>query len=113
MEPRVGAGAQSSIATVVSPARPPGKEGPVLPWTGSLAGPDFSLNYMPFMEQMLNTLAQSFGGMRALPLADRLAYVENPEKKARMLRCVFRVLRSNEHTTWARQHEHEQLPMHH
>lgn len=44
---------------------------------------------MPFMEHMLNVLASSFGEMTALPLADKLAFVENPEKEARMLRCVY------------------------
>lgn len=43
---------------------------------------------MPFMEHLLNVLARSFGEMTALPLADKLAFVENPEKGARMLRCV-------------------------
>lgn len=86
MEPRLGT---QSMTPVVEPLRPPGKEGPQLPWTGSVAGPEFPLSYMPFMEHMLNVLARSFGGMRALPLADRLAYVENPQKGARMLRCVL------------------------
>lgn len=86
MEPRVGGNRLPSPVTV-APARPPGQEGPHLPWTGSAAGPEFPLSYMPFMEHMLNVLAQTFGGeMTALPLADKLAFVENPEKKARMLR---------------------------
>lgn len=87
MEPRVGV--QNSASTVVAPARPPGKEGPHLPWTGSMAGPEFPLTYMPFMEHMLNVLASSFGEMTALPLADRLAFVENEDKQARMLRSVM------------------------
>ena len=53
-----------------------------------MAGPEFPLRYMPFLEHMLNVLARSFGEMTALPLADKLAFVENPEKGARMLRCV-------------------------
>lgn len=84
MEPRVGV---EAATTTVAPARPPGQEGPHLPWTGSMAGPEFPLTYMPFMEHMLNILARSFGEMTALPLADKLAFVENAEKKARMLRC--------------------------
>eukprot|EP00752_Nemacystus_decipiens_P011116 g9876.t1 len=87
MEPRVGV--QNSATTVVAPARPPGKEGPHLPWTGSMAGPEFPLTYMPFMEHMLNVLASSFGEMTALPLADRLAFVENEDKQARMLSMSF------------------------
>lgn len=88
MEPRVGGKSLPSPVTV-APARPPGREGPHLPWTGSAAGPEFPLSYMPFMEHMLNVLARTFGGeMTALPLADKLAFVENPEKKARMLRYV-------------------------
>lgn len=83
MEPRVGV---QHPATAVVPARPAGKEGPHLPWTGSMAGPEFPLTYMPFMERMLNVLASSFGEMTALPLADKLAFVENPDKQARMLR---------------------------
>lgn len=47
---------------------------------------------MPFMEHMLNVLARSFGKMTALPLADKLAFVENKDKKARMLRCASVVL---------------------
>lgn len=86
MEPRVGV--QTTANTVVAPARPAGKEGPHLPWTGSMAGPEFPLTYMPFMERMLNVLASSFGEMTALPLADRLAFVENQDKQARMLRLV-------------------------
>lgn len=87
MQPRVG-GVDSGPATAVVPARPPGKEGPHLPWTGSMAGPEFPLTYMPFMEHLLNTLARSFGEMTALPLADKLAFVENSEKQARMIRSV-------------------------
>eukprot|EP00903_Cladosiphon_okamuranus_P007101 g6900.t1 len=87
MEPRVGV--QNTANTVVAPARPAGKEGLHLPWTGSIAGPEFPLTYMPFMEHMLNVLASSFGEMTGLPLADRLAFVENPEKKARMLSMCF------------------------
>lgn len=91
MEPRVDDKSLPSSPVTVAPARPPGKEGPHLPWTGSMAGPEFPLNYMSFMEHMLNILAREFGGeMTALPLADKLAFVENPEKQARMLRCVFR-----------------------
>lgn len=92
MQPRVG-GVTSSSATTVAPARPPGKEGPHLPWTGSMAGPEFPLTYMPFMEHLLNTLARSFGDMMALPLADKLAFVENSEKQARMVRLVESSLR--------------------
>lgn len=89
MQPRVGGGVDSTgPATAVVPARPPGKEGPHLPWTGSMAGPEFPLTYMPFMEHLLNTLARSFGEMTALPLADKLAFVENPEKQARMIRSA-------------------------
>lgn len=91
MEPRVGVQNPAS-STVVAPARPPGKEGPHLPWTGSMAGPEFTLTYMPFMEHMLNVLASSFGEMTALPLADRLAFVENEDKQARMLRSVCCIL---------------------
>lgn len=87
MQPRVGK-ADVGQATTVAPARPPGKEGPHLPWTGSMAGPEFPLTYMPFMEHLLNTLARSFGEMTALPLADKLAFVENSEKQARMVRLV-------------------------
>lgn len=87
MDPRVGKTAPAPPIAIQT-VRPPGKEGPHLPWTGSVAGPEFPLSYMPFMEHMLNVLALSFGEMRALPLADKLAYVENPEKQARMLRWV-------------------------
>lgn len=83
MEPRV---TKTSSPVTVAPARPPGEEGPHLPWTGSMAGLEFPLNYMAFMENMLNVLARSFTGMTALPLADKLAFVENSEKQARMLR---------------------------
>lgn len=86
MEPRVNS--KGSATETVAPARPAGKEGPHLPWTGSMAGPEFPLTYMPFMEHMLNVLARSFGEMTALPLADKLAFVENTDKKARMLRLV-------------------------
>ncbi|CAM9375459.1 unnamed protein product, partial [Hapterophycus canaliculatus] len=89
MEPRVGVDLSSETSTTVAPARPPGKEGPHLPWTGSMAGPEFPLTYMPFMEHLLNVLARSFGDMTALPLADKLAFVENPDKKARMLSMSF------------------------
>ncbi|CAM9517808.1 unnamed protein product [Scytosiphon promiscuus] len=89
MEPRVGVDLSSETSTTVAPARPPGKEGPHLPWTGSMAGPEFPLTYMPFMEHLLNVLARSFGDMTALPLADRLAFVENPDKNARMLSMSF------------------------
>ena len=75
-------------SVTVAPTRPAGEEGPHLPWTGSVAGPEFPLRYMPFLEHLLNVLARSFGEMTALPLADKLAFVENPEKGARMLRCV-------------------------
>lgn len=85
MEPRVTSTSFSAPATS-APLRTPGKEGPHLPWTGSYAGPEFPLSYMTFMEHMLNVLASSFGEMTALPLADRLAFVENADKKARMLR---------------------------
>ncbi|CAN0116302.1 unnamed protein product [Ectocarpus sp. 12 AP-2014] len=87
MEPRVNS--KGSATETVAPARPAGKEGPHLPWTGSMAGPEFPLTYMPFMEHMLNVLARSFGEMTALPLADNLAFVENTDKKARMLSMNF------------------------
>lgn len=88
MEPRRRIDGKTLGADVtVEPSRPPGQEGPHLPWTQSMAGPEFPLNYMPFMEHMLNVLARSFGGqMRALPVKDKLAFVENQEKQARMLR---------------------------
>lgn len=89
MEPRVDS--KGAATETVAPARPAGKEGPHLPWTGSMAGPEFPLTYMPFMEHMLNVLARSFGEMTALPLADKLAFVENKDKKARMLRLVPRL----------------------
>lgn len=95
MEPRrsvnartLGADADVDLV-VVEPAWPPGKEGPHLPWTQSMAGPEFPMHYMPFMEHMLNVLAQAFGGqMTALPVKDKLAFVQNEDKQARMLRCV-------------------------
>lgn len=95
MEPRryIDPKTLGADVVIVEPARPPGEEGPHLPWTQSMAGPEFPLLYMPFMEHMLNILAQSFGGeMRALPLKDKLAFVENTEKQARMLRCVFHTI---------------------
>eukprot|EP00904_Undaria_pinnatifida_P009722 jgi/Undpi1/5880/HiC_scaffold_2.g01154.m1 len=85
--PRVDESSLDSVT--VAPTRPPGEEGPHLPWTGSVAGPEFPLRYMPFMEHLLNVLARSFGEMTALPLADKLAFVENPEKGARMLSMSF------------------------
>ncbi|CAM9821352.1 unnamed protein product [Discosporangium mesarthrocarpum] len=85
--PRRYVGSEPRIT--VSPARTPGEEGPHLPWQQSMAGPEFPLNYMPFMEHMLNVLAESFGTMTATPVADRLAFAENKDKRARILSMAF------------------------
>ncbi|CAM9737232.1 unnamed protein product [Choristocarpus tenellus] len=76
-------------SVTVTTGRTPGQEGPHLPWRQSVAGPEHPLNYMPFMEHMLNVLAESFGEMTVTPLADRLAFAENTDKKARILSMTF------------------------
>jgi len=71
-----------------------------MPWGESIAGPDAALIYMPFWEWQLSFMKENLTNLRVLECSARgsasfgsstedLSYVENKEKKSRLVNLCF------------------------